>query len=310
MEFVQFHPTALDTPENPLQLISEAVRGEGAMLVNDRGVRFMTRRHRLAELAPRDIVAREIFRERQGGSGVYLDARKIARTFARRFPGIFAICPRPRHRSAEGPDSRHARGPLHDGRRHDRPRGPLLRSSGCTRAARSAAPACTARTGSRRTRCSRGSCSRSAWRATSSRARASRARREASRGRCLRCAIAAPPRSPWTASGSSCGTTPASTATRRGSATASTGSRTSRPGFPPGATEEQNMVDTAHLIAEAALMRKESRGGHFRRDFPKEKRKWRGQAHRVVRGNHARQLDQRSGVKLPDEAHYRFVPAR
>ena len=46
--------------------------------------------------------------------------------------------------------------------------------------------------------------------------------------------------------------------------------------LPAGATEEQNMVDTAHLIAEAALMRKESRGGHFRRDFPKEKRKWRG----------------------------------
>ena len=43
MEFVQFHPTALDTPENPLALISEAVRGEGAMLVNARGERFMTR---------------------------------------------------------------------------------------------------------------------------------------------------------------------------------------------------------------------------------------------------------------------------
>ena len=46
--------------------------------------------------------------------------------------------------------------------------------------------------------------------------------------------------------------------------------------LPAGATEEQNMVDTAHLIAEAALMRKESRGGHFRQDFPREKRKWKG----------------------------------
>src|SRR5580700_10323724 len=55
MEFVQFHPTALDTPENPLQLISEAVRGEGAILVNADGKRFMTERHRLAELAPRDV---------------------------------------------------------------------------------------------------------------------------------------------------------------------------------------------------------------------------------------------------------------
>src|SRR5690349_10608296 len=64
MEFVQFHPTALDTPENPLQLISEAVRGEGAVLLNEQGQRFMTRKHRLAELAPRDIVARAIFREK------------------------------------------------------------------------------------------------------------------------------------------------------------------------------------------------------------------------------------------------------
>ena len=67
MEFVQFHPTALDTPENPLALISEAVRGEGAMLLNADGERFMLDQHRLAELAPRDVVARAIFREQAGG---------------------------------------------------------------------------------------------------------------------------------------------------------------------------------------------------------------------------------------------------
>ncbi len=61
MEFVQFHPTALDTPENPLALVSEAVRGEGAMLLNGDGAASCRRRHRLAELAPRDVVAREIF---------------------------------------------------------------------------------------------------------------------------------------------------------------------------------------------------------------------------------------------------------
>src|SRR5471032_3033146 len=75
MEFVQFHPTALDTPENPLALISEAVRGEGAVLVNDTGVRFMIKVHTLAELAPRDVVARAIFRE-QKKSRVYLEDRK------------------------------------------------------------------------------------------------------------------------------------------------------------------------------------------------------------------------------------------
>src|SRR5918912_1024796 len=92
MEFVQFHPTALDTPENPLALVSEAVRGEGAVLVNDAGERFMTRRHKLAELAPRDVVARAIFREQRAGRRVYLDARKLRNKFAERFPGILALC--------------------------------------------------------------------------------------------------------------------------------------------------------------------------------------------------------------------------
>src|SRR5580704_6175046 len=101
MEFVQFHPTALDTPENPLSLISEAVRGEGATLLNAEGTRFMPARHRLAELAPRDVVAREIFRERQRTGSVFLDARTLETPFATRFPGIFAIC------MARGIDPRH-----------------------------------------------------------------------------------------------------------------------------------------------------------------------------------------------------------
>jgi L-aspartate oxidase len=91
MEFVQFHPTALDTPENPLALISEAVRGEGACLVNARGDRFMKRVHAQAELAPRDIVARAIFEEQKKGQ-VHLDARKLGTDFVRRFPGITALC--------------------------------------------------------------------------------------------------------------------------------------------------------------------------------------------------------------------------
>ena len=119
MEFVQFHPTALDTPENPLALISEAVRGEGAVLRNDRGEPFMKKRHRLADLAPRDIVAREIFREqrpaRAGGKsrGVFLDATELGDAFAQRFPGIFALC------HARGVDRR----ALHDGRNCHRPGG-------------------------------------------------------------------------------------------------------------------------------------------------------------------------------------------
>lgn len=92
MEFVQFHPTALDTPENPLVLISEAVRGEGAVLLNARGERFMKKRHPLGDLAPRDVVAREIFREQQTHGGVVLDATKLGNAFVDRFPGISALC--------------------------------------------------------------------------------------------------------------------------------------------------------------------------------------------------------------------------
>src|SRR6185312_5283177 len=59
--------------------------------VNSRGVRFMKGRHRLAELAPRDVVARAIFREQRHGT-VFLDARKLGPRFTERFPGIFALC--------------------------------------------------------------------------------------------------------------------------------------------------------------------------------------------------------------------------
>ena len=94
MEFVQFHPTALDTAENPLALVSEAVRGEGAILLNAGLERFMPARHPLAELAPRDVVAREIFREQQRTGRVWLDARalKDGVRFSERFPGIYALC--------------------------------------------------------------------------------------------------------------------------------------------------------------------------------------------------------------------------
>ena len=65
MEFIQFHPTALHLKGAPSYLISEAVRGEGAYLLNPDGERFMVGRHPLAELAPRDVVAREIYSEMQ-----------------------------------------------------------------------------------------------------------------------------------------------------------------------------------------------------------------------------------------------------
>jgi L-aspartate oxidase len=96
VEFIQFHPTVLYMGENSKgqqPLISEAVRGEGALLVNDRGERFMQGVHPLADLAPRDIVAKEISRQmaKSGAKHVWLDARSII-DFKDRFPTIHASC--------------------------------------------------------------------------------------------------------------------------------------------------------------------------------------------------------------------------
>ncbi|SCB25075.1 L-aspartate oxidase [Rhizobium hainanense] len=92
MEFVQFHPTALDSRRRPLALVSEAVRGEGALLVNESGVRFMVGVDG-AELAPRDVVARAISAEIARGGKVFLDARNaLGNRFATRFPVIEALC--------------------------------------------------------------------------------------------------------------------------------------------------------------------------------------------------------------------------
>jgi L-aspartate oxidase len=92
LEFIQFHPTALDNGSFPLKLISEAVRGEGAILVDDNGDRFMADVPG-AELAPRDIVARAVWRHMTAGHRIFLDARNVrGLDFARRFPAITALC--------------------------------------------------------------------------------------------------------------------------------------------------------------------------------------------------------------------------
>jgi len=91
MEFVQFHPTTLCVPGAPRFLISEAVRGEGAILVNSRGERFMETYHELKELAPRDVVSRAVVAEteRTGSECVFLDLRNLnPALIKRRFPTI------------------------------------------------------------------------------------------------------------------------------------------------------------------------------------------------------------------------------
>jgi L-aspartate oxidase len=92
-EFVQFHPTAIMVGRDPAPLATEALRGEGATLVNEAGKRFMLSAHPLAELAPRDIVARGVFAEISAGRGAFLDAREaLGARFAEKFPTVYASC--------------------------------------------------------------------------------------------------------------------------------------------------------------------------------------------------------------------------
>ena len=107
IELVQFHPTALDVSrlDRPasrhlagetgtrLPLLTEALRGEGAVLIDETGARFLTPVHPDAELAPRDVVARAIHRHRAAVHEVFLDARAVVRErFPERFPTVFALC--------------------------------------------------------------------------------------------------------------------------------------------------------------------------------------------------------------------------
>jgi L-aspartate oxidase len=95
MEFVQFHPTALYVPSSPPFLLSEAMRGEGGQLRNNKGEVFMQRYHPLGALAPRDIVARAIWTEMAATRArhVYLDVTHLGADFVkRRFPTIYATC--------------------------------------------------------------------------------------------------------------------------------------------------------------------------------------------------------------------------
>jgi L-aspartate oxidase len=275
MEFVQFHPTALETPENPLALVSEAVRGEGAVLLNDAGERFMLKKHRLAELAPRDVVAREIFRQREMGSRVWLDARKLGASFRKRFPGIFAVC------RARGINPAKDLIPVIPAA-HYMMGGIVTDLSG--RSSLERLYAC-------------GEVSRTGVHGANRLASNSLLEGLVFAERVARDMITLPPlkgvprKKLWEAP----------PLVDRGAAQVAADdvrsimwehagiSRTAKglrecmsvlsaieQRLPIGATEEANMVQTARLITEAALLRKESRGGHYRSDFPHTVRKWRG----------------------------------
>jgi L-aspartate oxidase len=275
MEFVQFHPTALDTPENPLQLISEAVRGEGAILINEDGKRFMLEKHRLAELAPRDVVAREIFREKVGGKAVWLDARSLGKNFEQRFPGIFAIC------RARGINPSKDLIPVTPAA-HYMMGGIVTDLRGRASLNRLYAAGEVSRTGVH-----------GANRLASNSLLEGLVFAERVARDMIDCAKlqVSPRKKKWevpvlrdrgaaqVAADSirqvmwdHCGIDRSAKGLRLGL----TKLEEIESRLPTGATEEGNMVQTARLIAEAALLRKESRGGHYRSDFPRAKRKWSG----------------------------------
>ena len=127
MEFMQFHPTVLYIAGSSRSLITEAMRGEGARLVDSTGHRFMPDYDQRGELAPRDVVSQAIVTqmEKTRHPCVYLDLSHLDPEFVRkRFPGIAADLRRVRHRHHPRPDPRAARRALHDRRRDGRPRRP------------------------------------------------------------------------------------------------------------------------------------------------------------------------------------------
>jgi L-aspartate oxidase len=92
-EFVQFHPTAIGVEADPAPLASEALRGEGARLIDENGAPLMAGKHPMGDLAPRDVVARAIHRQIVSGGGAFLDAREaVGEAFPEEFPAVFAAC--------------------------------------------------------------------------------------------------------------------------------------------------------------------------------------------------------------------------
>ena len=276
LEFVQFHPTALNRAGAPRFLISEALRGEGARLVNVRGEPFMTRYHPAGDLAPRDVVARSIIRESEASGGpVFLTLAHLdARFVTERFPTISAMCAQigldlARDPIPVGPAAHYIMGGV-DTDEWGRTSLPGLYAAGEV--------ACTGLHGANRL------ASNSLLEGLVFGARAAQAMTEAPRAAPLKSdrvgtgdcppsrlpRLSRQPTAPdeiralmWRAVGLF--------RTRQGLAAAVEAlDRASVPASPATAEEwrQCNLVTVARLVARAALRREESRGGHFRADFP------------------------------------------
>jgi L-aspartate oxidase len=282
MEFVQFHPTALYVPGAPRFLLSEALRGEGALLLNVRGERFMEGVHPLKELAPRDVVARAIVSEMShtGADHVFLDLTRRGQTFIhQRFPRIYETCLKyginlALQQVPVAPAAHYAMGGVRtdlDGR------------SSLSRLFVAGEAACTGVHGANRL------ASNSLLEGLVFGARAGRAMRESARhgtaqaplsldvfpGGLLRHEIQ---RIAW----ERCGILRDGEGLRAACAALDRPETAPAPAFTPERAEARNMQQVALLIARSALAREESRGAHFRTDFPAKIAPW-GE-HSLARG--------------------------
>ena len=161
LEFVQFHPTALDVGRDPMPLVSEAVRGEGAHLVDETGYRFMANGKPgwRAELEPRDVVSRAVWRHMAEGHQVFLDAAgAMGAGFTKRFPSIAAVCRTAGVDPDVAPIARCGRRRIIIWAESPWTRRAAAACLGFGRAARRLRQGCTGRTGLPATRCSRLRC--------------------------------------------------------------------------------------------------------------------------------------------------------
>ncbi|MBV8820703.1 MAG: L-aspartate oxidase [Acidobacteriaceae bacterium] len=280
IEFVQFHPTALFVPGAPTFLLTEALRGEGAWLRNHRGERFMTRYHEMGELAPRDVVSRSIVAEMANtGAPVTLDVTHLGADFIRnRFPRVFQTC------LQHGVDITAGPVPVHPAA-HYAMGGVKTDINGQTSLSRLYAAgevACNGVHGANRL------ASNSLLEGVVFGARAGAAMREWNSGTSATGDVPKPIQFPdisetsvrqitWDYCGiSRCAEGLKKAITALDSAGKTAVARTTRSCF-----ELRNIHTVALLIARCALAREESRGGHYRTDFPEPREEFR--KHSIVR---------------------------
>ncbi|HWB83309.1 MAG TPA: L-aspartate oxidase [Bryobacteraceae bacterium] len=269
IEFVQFHPTALHVEGAPRFLLSEALRGEGAYLLNAAGERFMERYHPLKELAPRDVVARAIVQEisRTGAPHVFLDLTHRGSDFIRaRFPRIYETCLR------YGVDLGVQPAPVHPAA-HYAMGGVRTDLDGRTNLQRLYAAGEVASTG---VHGANRLASNSLLEGVVFGARAGRAMREWCARETPRCGhverLSAPRTAPETIrriAWEYCGIMRSGEGLRDAIRRLEHGQDSpADTGLPPEVSESRNMHLVALLIARCALAREESRGAHYRTDFP------------------------------------------